>query len=176
MTAFTMGHLAAFNSAIPFFQAIGSVFESVLPERFAAQKRKSDDTNSAWVIPGTPFTTVTVNRNFRTAIHKDVGDLREGFGCIAVVRSGMFGGCFFGIPRYGVCADIRNGDVLLADVHEWHGNTAVMAKKGANWERLSFVCYYREKMIECGTPAQELERAKVRKEGDPLRGRASGTA
>jgi hypothetical protein len=56
-----------------------------------------------------------------------------------------------------------SGDVLLADVHQWHGNTPLILHPGA--ERISIVLYYREKMQYCGTESQELETAKRRTEG-----------
>lgn len=55
---------------------------------------------------------------------------------------------------------MNDGDVLLADVHEWHGNTPLVPTRWP-YERISFVFYYRAKMLECGSAAEELERAKA---------------
>jgi hypothetical protein len=65
-----------------------------------------------------------------------------------------------------VAFDMQNGDVLLVDVHQWHGNTPIKADPGA--VRLSLVMYYREKMIHCGTMEEELKRVQKRKKGDKL--------
>jgi hypothetical protein len=63
------------------------------------------------------------------------------------------------LPKYGVGLNIGHGDVALFDVHEVHGNTA--PKKISYYERISVVCYYREKMIYCGSKEYELDRAKT---------------
>ena len=47
----------------------------------------------------------------------------------------------------------------MFDVHEVHGNTE--PEQISYFERLSIVCYYREKMIYCGTKDYELDRAKT---------------
>ena len=49
--------------------------------------------------------------------------------------------------------------MALFDVHEVHGNTE--AEKQSYFERISVVCYYREKMIYCGNKEYELNRAKT---------------
>ena len=44
-------------------------------------------------------------------------------------------------------------------MHEVHGNTE--PEKISYFERISVVCYYREKMIYCGNKQYELDRAKT---------------
>lgn len=75
------------------------------------------------MIADTAFTTVTISRDFPTAVHRDRGDLAAEFGVMAAVRAGEFGGCYLGFPKFRVAVDRRTTDVLLADVHEAHGNT-----------------------------------------------------
>jgi len=53
---------------------------------------------------------------------------------------------------------MRTTDVLLVDVHEWHGNTEIIPGTD-DWERISCVFYYREEMHECGSAVQERLRA-----------------
>ena len=53
---------------------------------------------------------------------------------------------------------LRTCDVVLCDVHEAHGVTEIVGEAGS-WARMSFVCYLREQMHTCGTPAEEM--AKV---------------
>lgn len=166
-TAFNMDHPELFSAAMPYVIAANALFARELPERFAAQKEFCDRTEPDWVIPGTVFTTITVNKNFPTRVHKDAGDLKEGFGCMGVLRAGHYTGGYFVYPRYRVAFDCGSGDVLLGDVHEWHGNTRILGIPGA-YERVSCVFYYRAKMHQCGTMAEELASAKGRQPGDPL--------
>lgn len=169
-TKFSIDHAAAFESALPFVREVGDLFRRHIPDRYAAQVAAIERTEKDFVIPGTPYTTITVNRNFPTRVHQDAGDLKAGFGCMSVLRRGRYSGGFFTMPRWGVAFDCGQGDVLLADVHEWHGNTRISGLPGS-YERISCVFYYRERMAQCGTAAQELERARNRRKGDPVTGR-----
>ena len=69
---------------------------------------------------------MTINHNWRTALHKDAGDLKEGFGNLVVLEEGKYKGGETGFPQYGVCVDVRQGDFLAMDVHEWHCNTKLL--------------------------------------------------
>jgi hypothetical protein len=146
-TAFTKNHRREWLSVLPLVLAVNDVFRRNLRDcsrRYNAMIRARERTDLRWVIPGTVFTTVTVNKDYPTTVHKDKGDLPAGFGVMAVVRAGEreWEGGYLVFPRYRVAVDMRHGDVLLADVHgEWHGNTPIF---GAG--RLSLVCYFRTKM------------------------------
>ncbi len=169
-TAFTRQHMDKWRTAQPFLRAVSSVFQSECPERFAVQMAVWNETPDQVKIRGTVFTTVTVNKNFQTAVHKDEGDLHKGFGVMSVLSAGNYSGGYLVFPKYRVAVDMRTRDVLLADVHEYHGNTPIVGVTG-EFERVSTVLYYRSNMRFCGTPATELERAKNRRPGDRLNGR-----
>lgn len=149
-----------FAKAMPFIRAVNGVFAREAPERYATQLAIVQQTSADFVIHGTAFTTITVNRNWQTAVHQDAGDYRPGFGVMSVLQAGHYDGCFLCWPQFRVAADMRTGDVCLADVHEWHGNTPLIGR--GRFERISCVFYYRARMIECGTAAEELDRAKSR--------------
>ena len=115
-------------------------------------------TSKDFYIKGTVFTTITINKNFRTAIHTDKGDLKEVFGNLGVLQAGDYTGAYTILPKYGVGVDVRSCDIAFFDVHELHGNTEI--KPIGNAERISIVAYFREKMTECGSAEEELERIK----------------
>ena len=94
------------------------------------------------------FSTITVNLNFATATHKDVGDLAEGFGVMTCFRSGDYSDGSLVFLKYGLAVNVGTGDVLLADVHQWHGNLPILGEKGA-YQRLSCVMYYRSRLPLC---------------------------
>lgn len=166
MTAFTVENMGQIKMARPLFEFISGAFQNTLPERWRAQEAAITWTNPAFRIDGTVFTTVTVNKNFQTAVHKDKGDLKEGFGVMTAFGIGYRGG-YLVFPEYRVAVDMRDGGLLFADVHEWHANSPITPCK-KDWERLSLVLYYREHMKACGSAEEELDRAKSRKKGDPL--------
>jgi hypothetical protein len=123
-----------------------------------------EKTSKDFVIPGTVFTTVTVNRNWQTAVHQDKGDLKAGFGVMSVLEHGKYTGGILVFPKYGVGVDMRERDICFADVHQWHGNTPIKGIPDAH-ERISCVFYYRENMQYCGTVEQEREFAKHKPKG-----------
>lgn len=170
MTAFNMKTPEKFLAALPLIREIDKVFAKEVPDRYAAQMKLIKKTSKDFAIPGTAFTTITVNRNFQTAVHLDKGDLKEGFGVLTALRAGKFKGCYLCFPRFRVAVDMQTCDLLLADVHEYHGNTPLIGIAGA-YERISLVLYYRSGMDDCGTAEQELKRVKSRKRGESLHGR-----
>ena len=138
---------------------MNEVFRTGCPDRYAAQMAVVNQTDPYWIIRGTAFTTVTVNRNLRTTAHRDKGDLAEGFGVMSVLQRGIYDGGYLCFPKYGVAVDMRPGDVLLADVHEMHGNTEIVGAEG-EYDRVSTVMYYRKRMRECLAPHEEYARRK----------------
>jgi len=166
-SAFNLRYPKEFRLCVPFIRAINNIFSSECRDRYAAQLAVVKQTSPDFYIRDTVFTTVTVNKNWQTAIHVDAGDLKEGFGVMTAFSAGTYDGCYLVFPRYRIGVDMRTTDVLLADVHEYHGNTPFIGRSG-QYNRISCVFYYRSNMRYCGTAQEELERAKNRKPGDPL--------
>jgi hypothetical protein len=103
----------------------------------------------------------------------DAGDLKEGFGNLSVIERGKYNGGYTIFPRYKVGVNLRTGDFVAMDVHEWHCNTELkedVEDKKFNssipeiyrndketgtqgidklYSRVSFVCYLREKLADC---------------------------
>lgn len=168
LTAFNLYQPEKFQAAMPLIRAIDEAFKKNVPGRYAAQLKVVKQTSPDFVIHKTAFTTITVNKNWVTALHKDKGDLTEGFGVMTALRAGHYSGCYLCFPKYRVAVDMRTRSLLLADVHEWHGNTPLIGIEGA-FERISLVCYYRQGMVSCGSAAEELARAKKIRMGDLTR-------
>lgn len=130
---------------------------SWVQDRWDAQFAKANQTAPMWLLRTsegiTPFTTITCNSSWRTAAHIDKGDLQEGFGVMCCL--GDFAGCELVFPRYRVAVRYQEGDVLLANVHQVHGNTPLLNPDGSvptvgrPPERLVCVFYYQEKMEQC---------------------------
>jgi len=144
-TAFTSQQVSKWKAVLPFIKCIDAQFKELLPDRHKIQLNRARKTKR-WQILNTAFSTLTINHNWRTALHKDKGDLNEGFGNLIVLEEGNYKGGETGFPQFGVAVDVRHGDFLGMDVHEWHCNTKIIGK---NYTRLSLVAYLRESMIEC---------------------------
>ena len=111
-----------------------------MPENHKKQLERAESTD--FYINGTSFSTFTVNKNFRTGVHKDAGDFKDGFGNLTVLENGNFKGAYTVFPQYGIGVNVREGDFLAMDVHEWHANTELYLENSES-ERISFVCYLR---------------------------------
>lgn len=162
LTAWTGRNFEKYTSLFPFVQHVAGLFERHVPDRYRVQLAETTKTKPEWVIPQTPYTTITVNHTYATGVHKDAGDLEAGFSNMAVLRSGQYRGGYLTFPEYRVAVDMKDGDVILFDAHEWHGNTE-MTDRSEDAVRVSTVLYFRERMVTCGTAEEELERVKGKK-------------
>jgi len=154
-TSYTANNFEKFKMSYPFLQQLSKGFEEYLPERFAAQMSAANKLDPAFLVPETPFTTITVNNTFRTAAHYDAGDLNDGLSnLLTLSNDGKYTGGYLIAPEYRVAVNPRPGDLLLINNHEvMHGNTPIVCPEGS--ERISLVVYFREKMLELGSKAYE---------------------
>jgi len=152
-TQFTKEEVAKWANTVPLIQQADKWFQRLIPDRHAVQLARARKTPH-YQIADTAYSTITLNYDWRTACHKDKGDLEEGFGNLLVLekaKSGFpdcpgFTGGLLGFPRWGIAVDVRQGDFLAMDVHEWHCNTEVHGSG-----RLSIVAYLRKGMIKCSS-------------------------
>lgn len=172
MTSHTRSGLKNFFHGMPFLKTIDAQFKKLVPSAHETQL-KAVRKHKMYQIDDTAFSTVTVNLNFRTALHKDAGDFKEGFGNLSVIEWGKYHGGYTVLPRYRIGFDVRSGDFLAMDVHEWHTNTPMyeteedkefnkrlpkiqtrdpesgVVGSALKFQRLTFVCYFREKIQQC---------------------------
>ena len=174
LTSYTQRYFEQYKRGIPFLQSIDQMFKTLIPGPHAKQLKQAKS-KPQYQIANTAFSSLTMNRNFRTALHKDAGDFKDGFGNLTVLEYGKYQGGFTLFPQYGIGFNIRTGDFLAMDVHEWHTNTELYespSDKAYNkqlpkiyeddsttgtmgqdkpFTRISFVCYLREKLAHCDT-------------------------
>lgn len=166
-TQFTRDAVDKWKLALPLIQKANDQFRALVPDRWKIQHDRASKTPDFQILD-TAYSTVTINYNYRSANHKDAGDLEEGFGNLIVLEKDKcepradntvygYDGGFLGFPRFGIAVDVRQGDYLAMNVHEWHANTAIICKcpngekckDEAHYGRLSLVCYLRKNMIVC---------------------------
>ncbi len=102
-TAFARDYFDKYKAGIPFVEFIDSKYKELCPVHYSKQKAIATGTNKNYIIGDTSFTTVTVNKNFRTAVHKDAGDFPQGFGNLIIYREGEYGGGVFLLTRIPGC-------------------------------------------------------------------------
>ena len=167
-TAWTGDHTEEFSSLFPLFMDVDRAFAEYVPERYTAQKQRANATLPEWMVGDTVFTTMTVNNTYPTGVHKDAGDLDEGFSCLTTWRRGNYSGGHLTFPEWRVSVDLQDGDLILMDAHHWHGNTALNLLT-ADAERISLVLYYRTKVADCASAEEEAHKevmAKKRSMGE----------
>ncbi len=172
MTNYTRSHFDKFQKGMPFLQKLSALYKNLVPTVHNRQLRRASK-RSYLKIPNTAFSSITVNRNFRTALHVDEGNYKDGMAVQTVIERGKYRGGYTAFPQYGVGIDVRHGDVLVMDnCHSWHSNTPVYETKSdkkynesledifkdnaevgtagldKKYTRLTFVCYLREKLLE----------------------------
>ena len=158
-TAYTQHSYDKFKLAFPFLQTLDRGFAELLPTRHAAQREAADKIDPAFLVPETVFTTITVNKTFRTAAHRDAGDFSNGLSNLLVLsNNGNYSGGYLILPEVRIAVNVRPGDLLLVNNHEYiHGNTPIEMQDEIA-ERVSLVCYLREKMLELGSKEYEDHR------------------
>lgn len=147
--SFNEKHPDKFAMAFPFLQALSSEFRNLLPVRWKVQYESSLKLDPEFVIPGTVFTTLTVNHNWRTAAHLDAGDLGPGFSNLCGFGKGWKGGELIA-PEYGAAFNIQPGDMLFIANHTAiHGNAELFPLDGESEpDRLTVVSYFREDLFD----------------------------
>lgn len=156
-----------FKKSFPYLKKLDKMFSELLPQRYAAQQRAADRLDPQFrIADDTVFTTLTVNKTFRTAAHLDAGDLGDGFSNLGVILppdgKGYKGG-YLVLPEYRVAINIRPGDLLLIANHTAiHGNTPILPESDDCCPdcivRMSVVAYFRENMLELGSWEYETAR------------------
>ena len=129
------------------------------PEIWAYQKSKI---NEDFIFKDSIFSTLTVNYDFRTATHKDKGDLDNSLSTLTILEEleDNYDGFYTGLPEYKLMFDLRDGDTLIFDAHEYHSNTEYIVKSDklgfndlsdCNFAgRLAIVAYLRNGINICG--------------------------
>ena len=172
LTSYTQRYFENYQRGIPFLKELNNCFKELTPSHYKKQLTRAKKQPS-FRIDDTAFSSVTINRNFRTALHVDAGDFNEGFGNLSVIERGKYSGGHTIFPRYKIGFNVRTGDYLAMNVHEFHCNTEMTETKEQKdfnkklpkihfedpstgtlggekkFTRISFVCYLREKLLDC---------------------------
>lgn len=159
MTVFTQDRWDLWLELLPYIQKASDVFKEYAPGPWQKQKDFVDKINTDFKIVDSVFTTLTLNRSFRTFLHKDKGDFESGLGVMSVLQGGTYTGAELIFPKYKTAIAMKTGGIALASVHDWHGNSPMICAPSEGL-RMSVVFYAREDMIRCGSMEEELQRAK----------------
>lgn len=151
-TTYTRDNKEKFEKAYPFLQSLAKGFKELLPWRYNNQTKAADSIDQKFRIPETPFTTITVNRNFRTAAHVDPANMENGFANLCVMSNNdKFSGGYLVFPEIGYAVNVRPRDLLLVRNDSGvHGNTELILDD-PEAERLSIIAFFHEGMLKLGS-------------------------
>ena len=94
-----------------------------------------------YTVPGTMFSTITVNQTALFRAHEDGRNLARALSCLAAF--GNFSGGELCFPRFGVSCPMEPGDLLIGDTNrELHGNLGPLTGS-----RISVVAYMRDALV-----------------------------
>jgi hypothetical protein len=158
-TSYTRDRPETFALAYPYIQKLSEAFKDLLPWRYNNQKLAAEQIDQNFVVPETPFTTLTVNRNFRTAAHYDPANMENGFANLCVIsKNDNYSGAYLVFPEIGYAVNIRPGDLLFVNNQAGlHGNTELILHDDTA-ERVSMIAFFHEGMLELGTYEYEETR------------------
>tara|TARA_Y100001937_G_scaffold65172_1_gene89185 strand:- start:385 stop:2247 length:1863 start_codon:yes stop_codon:yes gene_type:complete len=138
LTSFTQKNFEKYKQLIPYVEKISNKMKEYCPKQYTAHKNFLKNKEK---IGDSVFTTLTINKNFRTAIHTDKGDYQNGIGVISCM--GDFKGGDFCLPNYRMRIELKPQDLLFVNVHRHHCNTEIEGN------RISVVSYIRENFEKC---------------------------
>ena len=142
-TAFVKHFNDRWQRLVPFFQEISRLYKKTCPKHYSIQQKAIKNVHPELKIPKTVFTTITMNKNWRTSTHTDKGDFEDGMSCLIIIGRNYEGG-YLGFPRLGIVVHVENGDALFMNSHEPHCNTQLnMNVEKTKGTRYSIVCYLR---------------------------------
>lgn len=129
-------------------------------ERHRAAVEAMENWELWYNIPGSNFTTITVNHNTRFLAHKDANNSSGALSCLAAF--GRFAGGELCFPRLGVALNVKERDMLVCDCpQELHGTLST-----PQGNRYTVVTYTREGLTKNGMKAEESKRVTKRKPSD----------
>lgn len=141
-TGWTLSKPKLYEGVLDFIHEVNDLYAEHAPAEFDRQMKYVKTIPDHWKIRGTAFTTLYVIKDNPTACHTDEFDIEDGFGVMATL--GAFSGGELCFPKFRVLADYRPGDVILADVHELHGNFPQL-----DGERVACVFFCRTDQHKC---------------------------
>lgn len=164
------------NITIELLQHLSKLFKKYAPKQYENQKQFVDTLNKNMILKDTVYTTITVNKDFRTLTHIDKGDHDSGLGNLMVFnymegdcdkceghkvkdcpknkeKNKSYAGGEFLLPEYKIGFNMEEGDVLFVDVHSIHCNNPIKGKG-----RVSLVCYAKTDIKHCnGVSSKQLK-------------------
>jgi hypothetical protein len=140
-TAWTRQNKAQWLSLRSMIHVVDQWYKALTPEVWKKQRKAAKASKSA--VFDSAFSTITVNHNFRTAVHTDSNNFDDGMAVMILLQGNSRNGGHLLFPRYKLAVTLDPGDVIVYDVKEHHTNSAL-----TGGQRLSCVFYLRQGLVQ----------------------------
>ena len=165
LTKATEAQVKHYEKVLPLIRLMNAIYARILPKEYAAAGMYTV-ARKRFRQGGTTFTTITVNRNCPTALHKDSYNHPGLIAMTTLAAPGTTGGefCF---PQYALKVPVKPGDLLIAATNrEWHCNLSPVVGL-----KFSMVCYKRRlsSLTQLRTFAFKVTKARIKKRLEQLR-------
>lgn len=128
------------NTLEPLTRIVDKYYKEIQPDKYWETKRELTEKGfKEFIYKDTLFTTITINTDFRTGLHKDKNNYNY-IGCMAVMNDGdeQFTGGELLLPAFRVRCKLSAGDLIVFNSNTYHTNNSIIG--GC---RYSFVYYLR---------------------------------
>jgi hypothetical protein len=129
------------DGAESLIKLVDALYKQYLMAFYAKQQAEVEKV-PCWRLWDTAFTTIYLAKNFRTAYHRDSGNLKGVM--TALMPMGHFSGGELVLPRWRIAFALRPGDLLFFDPQQLHGNLPFQGS------RLSAAFYCEKRIADCG--------------------------
>jgi hypothetical protein len=140
-TPLTLEHSEMLDGNKRLIELVNGLYKRHLPALYAKQWAEVTKV-PRWQLWHTVFTTIYLAKNFRTAYHRDSGNLRGVM--TALMPMGRFTGGELVFARWRIAFGFKPGDLLFFDPQQLHGNLPFEG------ERLSAAFYCERRIANCG--------------------------
>jgi hypothetical protein len=132
------------------------------PEAWQHLQETGAEIGPDWRFPGTGWTSCIINETAQLPYHVDGGNTAGTWSAMVVIRRFVTGGHLH-LPDHGLTVPCDHGTtILFCGQQHLHGVTPFSRTRHDGY-RWTCVFYQRTGMRGCGTPAEELAKAKAKR-------------
>jgi hypothetical protein len=160
-----------------FFHEVNDLFKELMPDQWNFLKGIFLDkiSDERFNLLGTVFTTITVNKDFQVAYHRDGNNCAGACAAITTMNKGEYDGYEFVFPEFRLGFKIRTGDLLIGDNQKYIHGMLPMSNQSEDAESIWFVFFSRERMAKAESwDCEQCRRSFVFHSKDNLKHKGTG--
>ena len=148
---------------INFAKQIQKYYKDYFQETYKQHKEKvKEKVKDQWVIKDTVFTSGIVNKNNQLKYHFDSGNFKNVYSNMLVFKSDVMGGHLV-IPEIDISLEVADNSVTIFDGQDLLHGVSPIDYNNSKAYRYSIVYYSLERMWQCLTIEEEVDRIREKK-------------